>query len=110
LTDAAPGRPGTPTAAGVGVPRITVATDCTITGTGFLSAHHVTIRVTYTAEDVADYFTYVAGPGGDVHGRLPTSPTEGKIQIAATDHRSDPDGACGLLWSNTVTLTHPSLR
>jgi hypothetical protein len=24
--------------------------------------------------------------------------------IAATDHRPDPDGACGWLWSNACTL------
>jgi hypothetical protein len=32
---------------------------------------------------------------------LPTSPGAGALHITATDHRSDPDSVCGLLWSNT---------
>jgi hypothetical protein len=31
----------------------------------------------------------------------------GMLQIAVTDHRPDPDGACGRLWSNTYTLGAP---
>jgi hypothetical protein len=72
-----------------------------ITGAGFLPAREVTVRIVYIAEDISDYLTYVTDPHGKLRGELPTSPGAGGLHITATDHRSDPDGACGLLWSNT---------
>jgi hypothetical protein len=43
------------------------------------------------------------GRDGCLHSDLPNGVT-GKLYIAATDHRPDPDGACGRLWSNTCSL------
>jgi hypothetical protein len=34
---------------------------------------------------------------------LPPTVTSGMSRIAVTDHRPDPEGACGLPWSNTVS-------
>jgi hypothetical protein len=104
LTDPAPHHPSTPTPAGLTAPTITATAGYVITGAGFLPDHDVTIRVTYPAEDISDYLTYMTDAGGDLYAELPTSPATGALHITATDHRSDPDGACGLLWSNTQTL------
>jgi hypothetical protein len=38
------------------------------------------------------------------HVRISPNGVTGKLYIAATDHRPDPDGACGRLWSNTCSL------
>ena len=75
-----------------------------ITGVGFLPDHKVTICVTYTAEGISDYLNYTTDLRGYLRAELPTSPAIGALHITATDHRADPDGACGLLWSNTETL------
>lgn len=85
-------------------PTITATAGNFVTGAGFLPEHDVTIRVTYTAEDISDYLTYTTGPDGDLYAELPTSPATGPLHITATDHRIDPDGACGLLWSNVQTI------
>lgn len=53
-----------------------------VTRSGFLPNHRVAVRITCAGEDVDD----------------------GKLYIAATDHRPDHDGACGRLWSNTCGL------
>ena len=92
---------------GLAAPTITATADCVVTGTGFLPGHHVTICVTYIADDVSDYLRYTAGPDGGLHVRVPTSPVAGALRIRATDHRADPDGECGLLWSNAHTATPP---
>ena len=74
-----------------------------VTGSGFLPDHCVAIRITRAGEDIDDYLTYVTDGHGCVHCELPNGAT-GTLYIAATDHRPDPDGACGRLWSNTCTL------
>jgi hypothetical protein len=74
-----------------------------LTGSGFLPEHNVTIRITRAGEDIDDYLTYVTDGDGYLHCELPRSVT-GTLSIAASDHRRDPDGACGRLWSNTCSL------
>ena len=75
-----------------------------VTGSGFLPSHHVAIRITRAGEDIDDYLTYVTDGRGCLHSDLPNSVT-GKLYIAATDHRRDPAGKCGRLWSNTCSLS-----
>jgi hypothetical protein len=108
LNDRAPSGPGTAQPASATPPSITATAGCVVTGAGFLADHHVTIRVTYTAADVSDYFTYTSDHRGDLYAELPTSRRRGVLLIAATDHRADPCGACGLLWSNTETVPRSS--
>jgi hypothetical protein len=98
LTDPAPNKPPAPT--------ISATTEYLVTGAGFLPDHDVTVRVTYTAEEISDCLTYTTDCGGDLHAELPTSPTTGALHITATDHRADPDGVGGFLWSNTQTMRH----
>jgi hypothetical protein len=74
-----------------------------VTGSGFLPDHRVAIRITGAGEDIDDYLTYVTDGDGCLHSDLPNGVT-GKLYIAATDHRPDPGGACGRLWSNTCSL------
>jgi hypothetical protein len=74
-----------------------------VTGSGFLPNHNVTIRITRAGEDISDYLAYVTEGDGDIHCELPDG-VMGTLHIAATDHRRDPDGVCGRLWSNTYTL------
>ena len=85
-----------------GTPTIS-ATGHLVTGSGFLPDHNVAIRITRAGEDIDDYLTYVTDGDGYLHSELPSSVT-GTLSIAATDHRRDPDGACGWLWSNACTL------
>ena len=99
MADPAPNKPSAPS--------ISATTEYLITGAGFLPDHAVTVRVTYTSEDISDCLTYTTDCGGDLHAELPTSPTAGLLHITATDHRTDPDGAGGLLWSNTQTVQPP---
>ena len=54
---------------------------------------------------ICDYLTYTTDRGGGLYAELPISPTSGVLLITATDHRIDPGGACGLLWSNTLTVS-----
>jgi hypothetical protein len=69
----------------------------------------VTVRVVYTAEDISDYLVYATDLRGILRAELPTSPGAGALHITATDHRTDPDGACGLLWSNAqMVFTRPA--
>jgi hypothetical protein len=75
-----------------------------ITGAGFLPDREVTVRIVYTAEDISDYLTYTTDLHGNLRAELSTSPAAGALHIMATDHRTDPDGTCGLLWSNTQTV------
>ena len=74
-----------------------------VTGFGFLPDHCVAIRITRAGEDIDDYLTYMTDGDGCLHSELPKG-VAGKLYIAATDHRPDPEGACGRLWSNTYTL------
>jgi hypothetical protein len=73
-----------------------------VTGSGFLPDHSVAIRITAAGEDISDYLTYMTDGHGYLHCELPNGATR-KLYIAATDHRPDPEGACGRLWSNTYT-------
>jgi hypothetical protein len=74
-----------------------------VTGSGFLPDHHVTIWITRAGEDIDDYLAYVTDGHGYLDCELPSNVT-GTLSLAATDHRRDPDGACGLLWSNACIL------
>jgi hypothetical protein len=74
-----------------------------VTGSGFLPDHSVAIRITRAGEGIDDYLTYITDGDGCLHSDLPNGVT-GKLSIAATDNRPDPDGACGRLWSNTYTF------
>jgi hypothetical protein len=85
-----------------GTPTIS-ATGHLVTGSGFLPDHIVAIRITRAGEDIDDYLAYVTDGHGYLHSELPSSVT-GTVSIAATDHRGDPDGACGWLWSNACIL------
>ena len=108
MTDPPPNNPSTPAPAAAAAPTITATAGyVVITGAGFLPDHDVTIRVRFTAEDISDYLTYTSNSGGGLYAELPTSPATGVLHITATDHRTDPDGAGGLLWSNTHTLQPP---
>lgn len=102
MTNPAPDEPGKSNA--LTPPTITATAGYMIAGAGFLPDHQVTVRVTYTAENISDYLTFITDPGGHFHGELPTSAASGVLHITATDHRADTDGACGLLWSNTQTV------
>ncbi len=103
MSDPAPSDPGTHRPTASIAPRITAA-GCVITGAGLLPDREVTVRIFYTAEETSDYLTYTTDPDGNLHAELPTSPGAGALHITATDHRTDPDGVCGLLWSNTQTV------
>ena len=74
-----------------------------VTGSDFLPDHNVTIRITRAGEDIDDYLADVTDGHGYLRYELPSNVT-GTLSIAATDHRRDPDGACGWLWSNACTL------
>jgi hypothetical protein len=74
-----------------------------VTGSGFLPDHPVAVWITCAGEDIDDYLTYVTDCDGSLHSDLPNGVT-GKLYIAVTDLRPDPDGACGRLWSNTCSL------
>jgi hypothetical protein len=102
--DLAPDDPSTAQYCAAGVPTITAVSDNLVTGTDFLPDHLVVVRVTYAADDVSDYLTYRTDAGGDLYAELPTSPGPGALHVTATDHRPDPHGACGLVWSNTEVL------
>jgi hypothetical protein len=74
-----------------------------VTHSGFLPDHNVAMRITRAGEDIDDYLTYVTDCDGRLHSDLANGVT-GKLYIAATDLRPDPEGACGRLWSNTCTV------
>ena len=85
-------------------PAITVTRLGVVIGAGFLPDREVTVRITRPGESVSDYVTYTSDRNGDLHAELPATALIGILQIAATDHRPDPDGQCGRIWSNTCTL------
>ena len=74
-----------------------------VTGSGFLPDHDVAIRITRAGDDIDDYLAYMTDRDGCLYCELPGDVT-GTLSLAATDHRRDPDGACGRLWSNPCTL------
>jgi hypothetical protein len=77
-----------------------------ITGTGFLPDCPVTVRITYIGEDIVDYLSYVSDADGYLSAALPETEIIETEHIAVTDNRPDPAGDGGLLWSNTVIVTH----
>ena len=85
-------------------PAITVTRVGVVIGADFLPDREVTVRITRPGESVSDYVTYTSDRNGDLHAELPATALIGILQIAATDHRPDPDGQCGWVWSNTCTL------
>jgi hypothetical protein len=74
-----------------------------VTGSGFLPDHNVTIRITRAGDYIDDYLAYVTDGDGYLYCELPSDVT-GTLSLAATDHRRDPDGVCGRLWSNACIL------
>lgn len=85
-------------------PAITVTRVGVVIGAGFLPDREVTVRITRPGGSVSDYLTYTSDRNGNLHAELPATALGGILQIAATDHRPDPDGPCGRIWSNTYTL------
>jgi hypothetical protein len=85
-------------------PAITVTRAGIVIGADFLPDREVTVRITRPGESVSDYVTYTSDRNGDLHAELPPTALHGILQIAATDHRPDPGGQCGRIWSNTYTL------
>ena len=86
-------------------PAIIVTRVGVVIGAGFLADREVTVRITRRGGSVSDYVTYTSDRNGDLHAELPATALRGILQIAATDHRPDPNGLCGRIWSNTYTLT-----
>ena len=76
-----------------------------ITGSGFLPNRSVTIRITYTGEDIVDYLTYISDADGGLSAPLPETAVTEAGRIAVTDHRPDPFGDGGVLWSNTIIVS-----
>jgi hypothetical protein len=85
-------------------PAITVTRVGVVIGADFLPNREVTVRITRPGESVSDYLTYTSDRNGDLYAELPATALIGILQIDATDHRPDPDGQCGRIWSNTCTL------
>jgi hypothetical protein len=85
-------------------PAITVTRAGVVIGTEFLPDHDVTVSISRPGEDIADYLNYTTDRDGRLYADLPATALTGTLYVAATDHRPDPDGACGLLWSNTYIL------
>lgn len=86
-------------------PAITVRRDGVVIGSGFLANHDVTIEIIRAGESVSDYLTYTTDRNGHLHAELPATAVAGMLHITATDHRTDPDGACGRLWSNSYPFS-----
>jgi hypothetical protein len=91
-------------------PVIAAAGDTVITGTRFLPDRDVTVRVVYSVDGVTDYLAFTTDVHGDLVAALPISPQSRVLAVSASDHRPDPDGECGLLWSNTETIGGPFAR
>jgi hypothetical protein len=94
-----PARGESPVTPAIAVTRVGV-----VIGTYFLPDHEVTVRISRPGDSVCDYVAYTSEHTGDLHAELPTAALTGMLQIAATDHRPDPDGECGYVWSNTCTF------
>ncbi|MGO9033367.1 hypothetical protein [Mycobacterium sp.] len=96
-----------PTARPIGSTGPIISVSCgqvLVTGSGFLPDCLVTIRITYIGEDVVDYLTYFSDADGYLSASLPETAISETGHIAVTDHRPNPDGDGGLLWSNTVIV------
>jgi len=86
------------------MPTITVTRVGIVIGAGFLPNGEVTVRITRPGDIIGDYVAYTSDRNGDLHAELPATALTGILQITATDHRPDPDGQCGRIWSNTYTI------
>jgi hypothetical protein len=75
-----------------------------IAGTGFLPNRPVTIRIAYSGDDIVDYLTYISDADGALSAPLPETAATETGHITVTDHRPDPAGDGGMLWSNTVIV------
>jgi hypothetical protein len=84
-------------------PAITVTRVGVVLGADFLPDHEVTVRITRPGDSVSDYLTYTSDRNGRLYADLPPTAMPGMLQVTATDHRPDPDGSCGRIWSNTYT-------
>jgi len=100
-----PARPARPTGPIISACRGQVL----ITGSGFLPNRSVTIRIACSGEDIVDYLTYISDADGGLSAALPETAVTETGHIAVTDHRPDPDGDGGVLWSNTVIVTHTGM-
>jgi hypothetical protein len=89
-------------------PAITVTRAGVVIGADFLPDHDVTVRITHAGEDISDYLTYTTDRNGHLYAELPATALTGTLQVAASDHRPDPEGTCGRLWSNTYTINAKS--
>jgi hypothetical protein len=78
-----------------------------IAGTGFSPNCPVTVRIAYSGDDIVDYLTYMSDADGGLSAPLPETAVTETGHITVTDHRHDPFGDGGLLWSNTVIVTPP---
>jgi hypothetical protein len=76
-----------------------------ITGAGFLPNRAVTVRITYIGEDIVDYLTYITDADGRLSAPLPETAVTETVHISVTDHRLDPAGDGGVLWSNTIIVS-----
>jgi hypothetical protein len=76
-----------------------------ITGAGFLPNRAVTVRITYIGEDIVDYLTYISDADGRLSAPLPETAVTETGHISVTDHRLDPAGDGGVLWSNTIIVS-----
>ena len=65
----------------------------------------VPVRIAHGGGDVVDYLTYISDADGALSAPLPETAVTETGHIAVTDHRPDPAGDGGLLWSNTVIVT-----
>jgi hypothetical protein len=90
------------------VPAIAAAGNTVITGSGFLPDRGVIVRVVYSVDGVTDYLAFTSDLHGDLIAEVPISPDSGVVTVSASDHRPDPDGECGMLWSNTATIGGPA--
>jgi hypothetical protein len=52
-----------------------------------------------------DYLTYISDADGHLSAPLPETAITETGRITVTDHRPEPAGDCGVLWSNTVIVT-----
>jgi hypothetical protein len=85
-------------------PAITVSQVGVVRGDDFLPDHEVVVRLTHPGDGVSDYVTYTSDHDGHLDAELPSTALVGILQIAASDHRPDPAGQCGRVWSNTCTF------
>ena len=60
----------------------------------------------HTGDDIVDYLTYLSDADGRLSAALPETAVTETGHITVTDQRPDPAGDRGLLWSNTVIVTH----